>query len=298
MSQKNRLQSGGRIDRSKALTFTYNGRQYKGYKGDSVASALLANGVDIVGRSFKYSRPRGIVAAGAEEPNAVLQVGVTEATQVPNVRATQQELFDGLVCGATNGWPSAESDMMAAFGKVGGKMMPPGFYYKTFMFPQSMWETYEKFIRKAAGLGRAPLVNDPDEYDNMNQHCDVLVVGGGAAGLMAALTAARSGARVIIADEQDEFGGHLLSSRERIGGKPAADWAAEIVDELAKMPDVMMLSRSTVNGYHDHNFLTIHERRTDHIADKAPEGQIRQRMHRVRAHWVVLATGAHERRGC
>ncbi|MBS98314.1 MAG: sarcosine oxidase subunit alpha [Oceanospirillaceae bacterium] len=295
MSQKNRLQSGGRIDRSKALTFTYNGRQYKGYKGDSVASALLANGVDIVGRSFKYSRPRGIVAAGAEEPNAVLQVGVTEATQVPNVRATQQELFDGLVCGATNGWPSAESDMMAAFGKVGGKMMPPGFYYKTFMFPQSMWETYEKFIRKAAGLGRAPLVNDPDEYDNMNQHCDVLVVGGGAAGLMAALTAARSGARVIIADEQDEFGGHLLSSRERIGGKPAADWAAEIVDELAKMPDVMMLSRSTVNGYHDHNFLTIHERRTDHIADKAPEGQIRQRMHRVRAHWVVLATGAHER---
>lgn len=295
MSQKNRLQSGGRIDRSKALTFTYNGRQYKGYQGDTVASALLANGVDIVGRSFKYSRPRGIVAAGAEEPNAILQVGATEATQVPNVRATQQELFDGLVCSATNGWPSAETDFMSILGKVGGKMMPPGFYYKTFMYPQSMWETYEKFIRKAAGLGRSPLENDPDEYDNVNQHCDLLVVGAGPAGLMAALTAARSGARVIIADEQNEFGGHLLASRERIDGKPAVEWVQAVVEELAGYPDVMLLPRATVNGYHDHNFLTIHERRTDHIADRAPDGQIRQRLHRVRAHWVVLATGAHER---
>lgn len=295
MSQKNRLQSGGRIDRSKALTFTYNGRQYKGYKGDSIASALLANGVDIVGRSFKYSRPRGIVAAGAEEPNAVLQVGNTEATQVPNVRATQQELFDGLVCSATNGWPSAESDFMSILGKVGGKMMPPGFYYKTFMYPQSMWETYEKFIRKAAGFGRSPLENDPDQYDIINQHCDLMVVGAGPAGLMTALTAARSGARVIIADEQSEFGGYLLSSRELIDGKPASEWVAAVVEELSGYPDVLLLPRATVNGYHDHNFLTIHERRTDHIADRAPDGQVRQRMHRVRAHWVTLATGAHER---
>ncbi|MBR9883531.1 MAG: sarcosine oxidase subunit alpha [Oceanospirillales bacterium] len=295
MSQKNRLQSGGRIDRSKALTFTYNGRQYKGYQGDTIASALLANGVDIVARSFKYSRPRGIVAAGAEEPNAVLQVGATEATQVPNVRATQQELYDGLVCGATNGWPSVESDMMGLMGKVGGNMMPPGFYYKTFMYPQSMWKTYEKFIRMAAGLGRAPKEVDQDEYDAVNQHCDLMVVGAGPAGLMAALTAARSGARVIIADEQSEFGGHLLSSRERIGGKSAADWVADIVEELASYPDVLMLPRSTVNGYHDHNFLTINENRSDYKGDKAPAGQVRQRMHRVRAHWVVLATGAHER---
>ncbi|KEA63732.1 Sarcosine oxidase alpha subunit [Marinobacterium lacunae] len=295
MSQKNRLQSGGRIDRSKALTFTYNGRQYKGYQGDTIASALLANGVDIVARSFKYSRPRGIVAAGAEEPNAVLQVGATEATQVPNVRATQQELYDGLVCGATNGWPSVESDMMGLMGKVGGNMMPPGFYYKTFMYPQSMWKTYEKFIRMAAGLGRAPKEVDQDEYDAVNQHCDLMVVGAGPAGLMAALTAARSGARVIIADEQSEFGGHLLSSRERIGGKSAADWVADIVEELASYPDVLMLPRSTVNGYHDHNFLTINENRSDYKGDKAPADQVRQRMHRVRAHWVVLATGAHER---
>ncbi|GGO84641.1 sarcosine oxidase subunit alpha [Marinobacterium nitratireducens] len=295
MSQKNRLASGGRIDRSKPLRFKYNGREYQGYQGDTLASALLANGVDVIGRSFKYSRPRGIVAAGAEEPNAVLQLGATEATQVPNVRATQQELFGGLVSSATNGWPNADMDLMSYVGKVGGRMMPPGFYYKTFMYPQSMWETYEKFIRKAAGLGRSPLENDPDTYDKINHHCDVMIVGAGPAGLAAALVAARSGARVILADEQNEFGGSLLHSREKINGRPAANWVAETVAELEKHPEVLLLPRSTVNGYHDHNFLTIHQRCTDHVADQAPKGQVRQRMHRVRANWVVLATGAHER---
>jgi sarcosine oxidase subunit alpha len=295
MIQKNRLQSGGRIDRSKALTFTYNGKQYQGFEGDTLASAMLANGIDVVGRSFKYSRPRGIVAAGAEEPNAVMQLGATEATQVPNVRATQQELFDGLVSGATNGWPSVDTDFMGVVGKVGGKLMPPGFYYKTFMYPQSMWETYEKFIRKAAGLGRSSLENDPDSYEKINQHCDVLVVGAGPAGLTAALTAGRAGARVILADEQSEFGGSLLSSRETLDGTEAIRWVEKVTAELAGMKDVMLLPRSTVNGYHDHNFLTIHQRNTDHISDKAPAGQARQTLHRVRAKWVVLATGAHER---
>ncbi|WP_205956561.1 sarcosine oxidase subunit alpha family protein [Pantoea stewartii] len=295
MSQKNRLPSGGRINRSSTLTFTWNGKPYQGYEGDTVASALLANGIDIVGRSFKYSRPRGIVAAGAEEPNAVLQLGATEATQVPNVRATQQALYDGLVCSATNGWPSVESDLMSLVGNLGGKVMPPGFYYKTFMYPQSMWPTYEKFIRKAAGLGRAPREKDPDIYDAMNQHCDLMVVGGGPAGLMAALAAGRSGARVILADEQDEFGGHLLASRELIDGKPAMEWVNKVVAELATMPEVTLLTRATVNGYHDHNFLTVNENRTDYKGDRAAAAQVRQRMHRVRAHWVVLATGAQER---
>lgn len=295
MTQQNRLQSGGRIERNKPLTFSYNGKSYKGFEGDTLASAMLANGIDVVGRSFKYSRPRGIVAAGPEEPNAVLQLGATEATQVPNVRATQQELFDGLVSNATNGWPNADMDLMGYVGKVGGRMMPPGFYYKTFMYPQSMWESYEKFIRKAAGLGRSPLENDPDTYDHLNQHADVMIVGAGPAGLSAALQAARSGARVLIADEQSEFGGSLLHSNELIDDKPATQWVAETVAELSSFDNVLMLPRSTVNGYHDHNFLTIHERRTDHIADKAPMGQVRQRMHRVRAKWVVLATGAHER---
>lgn len=295
MSQVNRLSNGGRIDRSKVLSFSFNGQSYQGYAGDTLAAALLANGVDIVGRSFKYSRPRGIYAAGAEEPNAVLQIGATEATQIPNVRATQQALYGGLVATSTNGWPSVNTDVMGILGKVGGKLMPPGFYYKTFMYPQSFWMTYEKYIRKAAGLGRSPLENDPDTYDYMNQHCDVLVVGAGPAGLAAALAAARTGARVILADEQEEFGGSLLDSRENLDGKAAAEWVATVIAELKSMPEVTLLPRATVNGYHDHNFLTIHERLTDHLGDRAPIGQVRQRMHRIRAKRVVLATGTHER---
>ncbi|SFT61966.1 sarcosine oxidase subunit alpha [Pseudomonas marincola] len=295
MSQVNRLTNGGRIDRSQPLNFSFNGQSYQGFAGDSLAAALLANGVDIVGRSFKYSRPRGIVAAGSEEPNAILQIGSTEEAQIPNVRATQQALYSGLVATSTNGWPSVNTDMMGILGKVGGKMMPPGFYYKTFMYPQNLWLTYEKYIRKAAGLGRAPTEVDPDSYDYLNQHCDVLVVGAGPAGLAAALAAGRSGARVILADEQEEFGGSLLDTRELLDGKPAAEWAAEALAELQGMPEVTLLLRATVNGYHDHNFLTIHQRMTDHIGEVAPMGMVRQRMHRVRAKRVVLATGAHER---
>ncbi|TLX53856.1 sarcosine oxidase subunit alpha [Stutzerimonas nosocomialis] len=300
MSQKNRLPRGGRIDRTRPLDFTFNGQRFQGCAGDSLASALLANGVDIVGRSFKYSRPRGIVAAGAEEPNAVLQIGASEATQIPNVRATQQALYDGLVASSTNGWPSVDTDLMGIFGKVGGKLMPPGFYYKTFMYPSSLWMTYEKYIRKAAGLGRAPLENDPDIYDHMNRHCDVLVVGAGPAGLAAALAAGRSGARVILADEGEAFGGSLLDTRETLDGKPAADWVEQVLAELSSLPEVTLLPRATVNGYHDHNFLTIHQRLADHLGETAPRGALaqqlpRQRMHRVRAGRVVLATGAHER---
>lgn len=295
MSQVNRLPKGGRVERGQPLTFTFNGQNYQGYAGDTLASALLANGVDVVGRSFKYSRPRGIVAAGAEEPNAILQLGSTEQAQVPNIRATQQALYGGLVASSTNGWPSVNTDLMGILGKVGGGMMPPGFYYKTFMYPQNLWLTYEKYIRKAAGLGRSPTEVDPDIYDHLNQHCDVLVVGAGPAGLAAALAAGRSGARVILADEQEEFGGSLLDTRETLDGKPAAEWVAKALAELAGLPEVTLLPRATVNGYHDHNFLTIHQRLTDHLGEVAPRGQARHRVHRVRAKRVVLAAGAHER---
>ena len=293
MTQINRLATGGRVNRDRPLSFKWRGKTLTGYEGDTLASALLANGVSVVARSFKYSRPRGIVAAGAEEPNAIMQLGATEATQIPNVRATQQALYDGLVAAPTSGWPSLRFDLMGLVGQVAGKAMPPGFYYKTFMFPQSLWMTYEKFIRRAAGFGRAPRERDPDQYDKVNDHCDVLIVGGGPAGLMAALVAAKSGARVIIADEQEEFGGQLLSSHEFIDGRNAAEWVASVVEELVLCEDVQLLSRSTVNGYHDHNFLTIHERLTDHLGTNS--GSVRQRLHRVRAKWVILATGAHER---
>ncbi len=297
MTQKNRLSSSknrGRINYKKPLTFTYGKKTYSGYEGDTVASALLANGVDIVGRSFKYSRPRGIVAAGAEEPNAILQMGATEATQVPNVRATQQELFDGLVCRATNGWPSEDFDLMSYVGKVGGNIMSPGFYYKTFMYPQSMWKNYEKVIRKAAGFGRAPQEPDPDVYDHIHRHCDVLIVGAGPSGLAAAAALAGTDLRVVIADEQSEFGGSLLHSSELIDEQYPQMWVERICTQLREAGNIVCLPRSTVNGYHDHNFLTIHERCSDHLADQASH-QVRQRMHRVRAQWVILATGAHER---
>ncbi|TDR56834.1 heterotetrameric sarcosine oxidase alpha subunit [Halomonas ventosae] len=299
LKQPNRLREGGRIDRARTLSFTFNGKRYQGHAGDTLASALLANGVDIVNRSFKYSRPRGIVAAGAEEPNALVQLGSTEAAQVPNVRATQQALFDGLTAQSTNGWPNVQRDVMSLVGKLGGRFMPPGFYYKTFMAPASMWMTYEKYIRKGAGLGRSPMERDPDSYDHLNQHCDLLVVGAGPAGLAAALTAARGGGRVILCDEQEEMGGSLLDSRELLDHQPAARWAEQVVTELAGLDNVTLLPRTTANGYHDHHFVTLHERCTEHLGETAPtvDGYrpTRSRMHRVRAGQVLLATGAHER---
>ncbi|WP_182058432.1 2Fe-2S iron-sulfur cluster-binding protein, partial [Pantoea sp. ME81] len=299
MSQVNRLKQGGRIDRSRKITFTFNGKTLEGFVGDTLASALIANGIDVVNRSFKYSRPRGIVAAGAEEPNAVVQLGGAEQEQIPNVRATQQALYQGLVAASTNGWPNVDRDLMGVVGKIGGRFMPPGFYYKTFKQPASMWKTYEKYIRKGAGLGRSPTVADPDIYDHFNQHCDVLVIGAGPAGLAAALAAGRSGVRVILVDEQEEMGGSLLDSREIIDEKGAALWARDVLQTLQALDNVQLLAKTTANGYHDHNFVTLLERRTDHLSITAPaikgHKQARQRMHRVRAGRVVLATGAHER---
>jgi sarcosine oxidase subunit alpha len=290
--QSRRLPEGGRIDRGKPLRFSFNGTTLQGFAGDTLASALLANGVDVVGRSFKYGRPRGIVGHGAEEPNAIVQLG-RGAQTVPNLRATQVELYAGLEARSVGGWPSVDFDLKGLLGLF-GRLLPPGFYYKTFMRPKKLWLTYERFIRKAAGLGTVPTAADPDSYDKLNQHCDVLVVGAGPAGLCAALEAARAGARVILADEQQEFGGTLLATGARIGGQPAGDWVAAAVRELDGCENVTLLPRSTGFGYYDHNFLAILERRSDHLGLVSPD-QARQRLHRVRAKQVVLATGAIER---
>jgi len=297
--QYNRLSAGGRIDRSQPCNFTFAGRPLSGFAGDTLASALLANGIDIVGRSFKYGRPRGIMCAGVEEPNAIMQVGTRigkeAASTVPNIKATEQCLYDGLVAEPVNGWPSAEFDIMGLIGKLAGHLMTPGFYYKTFMFPKSRWETYERFIRKAAGLGRAPEAVDPDAYDHVNHHVDVLVVGGGPAGLAATHAAAAKGLRVMLVDERAEFGGSLLQADETIDGQAPMDWVASVVAELASQEDVTLLPRSTAFGYHDHGFVTIREKRGDHALHAAAVAATRQRMHRVRAASVVLASGAHER---
>jgi sarcosine oxidase subunit alpha len=290
-SEQHRLDRGGRIDRRQPLRFTFDGAGYEGYAGDTLASALLANGVHLVGRSFKYHRPRGIVAAGAEEPNALVQLGQGARTE-PNVRATQVELYDNLSAASQNCWPSVRFDLWALNGIL-GPLFPAGFYYKTFMWPQSWWRrVYERLIRRAAGLGRAPAAPDPDRYEHMHAHCDVLVVGAGPAGLMAALAAGRSGARVILVDEQPELGGALLS--EPID-HPAAAWLRSVAAELETCAELRVLTRTTAFGYYDHNFLGLLERVTDHLPAGAAPHLPRQRLWKVRARQVVLATGALER---
>ena len=285
--QVHRLAAGGRIDRDQVRDFTFDGRALQGFAGDTLASALLANGVDFVGRSFKYVRPRGIVGHGAEEPNAIVQVGAG-ASCVPNLRATQAELYDGLEACSTG-----SSVLQRAVGAF-GRYLPAGFYYKTFMSSPRAWMAWERVLRHAAGFGKTPDAADPDTYDRMNQHCDVLVVGAGPAGLSAALEAARSGARVLIADEQSEFGGSLLAETRALGGESAAAWLDGTLAELDASANVEVLPRSTVSGYYDHNFLTIVERRSDHLGPGSVAGT-RERLHRVRAEQVVLATGAIER---
>ena len=286
VGQPRRLASGGRIDRSRSVRFWFDGVAMEGYAGDTLASALLAAGVDVVGRSFKYGRPRGIFGHGAEEPSAIVTLG-SGAASVPNLRATQIELYDGL---------EAHSAAAGAkrFAGVFGQLMPAGFYYKMFMVPRRLWMTWEQVLRRAAGLGTVPSGADPDRYDKVNQHCDVLVAGGGASGLMAALAAGRAGARVLLVDEQAEFGGSLLASTSTIDGITAAQWVAQAIAELQSLPSLTLLPRSTVFGCYDHNFLGVLERCTDHLGPSAPAG-VRQRLHRIRAQCIVLATGAVER---
>ncbi|MBT9552504.1 MAG: sarcosine oxidase subunit alpha family protein [Hydrogenophaga sp.] len=287
-----RLSTGGRIDRRRSLNFSFNGRAYQGLEGDTLASALLANGVSMVARSWKYHRPRGILSAGVEEPNALVQL-FDGARTVPNARMTEVSLVEGLNARSIHAKPSIEFDTGAVNGWF-SRLIPAGFYYKTFMASQAAWHFFEKHIRAASGLGHSPSEADPDRYEKRFAHCDVLVVGAGIAGLAAALAAGRSGARVVLCDEQAEAGGWLLSSDESVDGQPAVQWVAKALAELAALPDVTVLPRTTAFGYQDHDLVTLVERRADHLsAEQAPV--FRERLWRVRAKQVVIATGAHER---
>jgi sarcosine oxidase subunit alpha len=288
-----RLAQGGLIDRTSPLNFSFDGRVMQGFAGDTLASALVANGVKLVGRSFKYHRPRGILTAGAEEPNALVTLR-TGARAEPNTRATTAQLFDGLVATSQNRWPSLELDLMS-INQWAAPLLAAGFYYKTFMWPAAFWEkVYEPLIRRAAGLGALSGLADPDIYDRDHVFCDLLVIGAGPAGLAAALTAGRAGLRVVIADEDWRPGGRLLCERRVIEDAPGHAWAETAAEELTSLGNVRYLARTSVFGLYDGREYGAVERLTDHLPS-APVGRPRQRLWKIVAKRTLLATGAIER---
>ena len=293
MSQEFRISSGGLIDRSKEISFIFNGKKYNGYKGDTLASALLANGVHLIGRSFKYHRPRGIIAAGVEDANGKVQLYKDNITE-PNVNVTEVELVEGLRIESQNCWPSVNFDV-GGINNFLNRFFPAGFYYKTFMWPKSFWyHVYEPLIRKAAGMGKASLDPDPDRYEHQYEHCDILVVGSGPSGIASALSAAKNGASVILAEDKARFGGSLLTDNVTIGNKNGDEWVEDSISELKSMPNVIVKKRSQVFGYYDHNMLVMFERCKDHLND--PEAYTpRQRLWYIRAKHVLISTGSIER---
>ncbi|WP_297538230.1 sarcosine oxidase subunit alpha family protein [Roseovarius sp.] len=292
MTQVNRL-AGGLIDRSRTISFRFDDKWMKGHPGDTLASALLANGVRLMGRSFKYHRPRGPLSAGSEEPNAIVELR-DGARREPNTRATTAELFDGLTAQSQNRWPSLAFDALAINDRL-SNFFAAGFYYKTFMWPAAFWEKlYEPIIRRAAGLGSLSLQADPDSYDKGYLHCDLLIIGAGPAGLAAALTAGESGLNVILADEDSLPGGRLNIETYGLGQQSGADWAAEATERLAALPNVRLMTRTTVLGAFDHGIYGALERVSDHLP-VPPEGKPRQILWRIYSRRAILAAGATER---
>ncbi|GHE00357.1 sarcosine oxidase subunit alpha [Defluviimonas sp. 20V17] len=287
-----RLSSGGRlIDRTKALEFTFNGKRLRGFSGDTLASALLGADQMLLGRSFKYHRPRGLVAAGVEEPNALVNLGQGSRLE-PNQRTTTTEVFDGLSATSQNHWPSLEFDIGALNGLV-ARFLPAGFYYKTFIHPRAAWKhLFEPLIRQSAGLGRAPVERDADRYEYFYAFCDVLVIGGGIAGLQAALVAGAAGARVLVLEQTAHWGGRAPVDGVQIDGRPADDWIRNAVEALERMENVTVRTRVTGAGVYDHGYVLADEKVADHTPG---DGRPKHRLWRIRAGRIVTATGAIER---
>ena len=290
-----RLQNNKNLNQTKKIGFTFDGKKYYGFEGDTLASALLSNGVHLFGRSFKYHRPRGIISAGCEEPNGIVQLEINEFTE-PNRRATEVVLYEGLVAKSQNRWPSLNYDL-GAINDLLSPFFPAGFYYKTFMWPPKFWKTYEYFIRRAAGLGHAPKKDDPHKYEHYHYHCDTLIVGSGVSGLYAAKIAAAKNLKVLLVEQEDQLGGAILSSNNhenKINTNSQTEWKNKILDELKKLKNVTIITSTTLFAYMHYNYLlAIQDLQPNNGKNK--KNSIRQVVWKIRAKKVILATGSIER---
>ena len=285
------------IDQTNRIAFKFDGRTLYGFKGDTLASALLANDIHLVGRSFKYHRPRGIMTCGSEEPNAIVQVGNDPSMTEPNTRATEIELYEGLEAMSQNCWPSVNFDI-GAVNNFFSPLIPAAFYYKTFMWPASFWEKYEYFIRKSAGLGKSPTEPDIDIYDHRYLHCDVLVVGGGISGIIAAKKAAQNNLKTVLIDDKNYLGGTTLFQQNecyKINNFYSNEWLKKEIESLKSFQNLSIKTRTTLAAYHSYNYLLARENLTDHLSLDEKKGKIRQRLWKIRAKKVIISTGAMER---
>ena len=297
MIESLRVKSSEFIDESFKISFKFNKKKYYGFKGDTLASALLANNVHLVGRSFKYHRPRGIMTSGSEEPNAIVQVNDNTNRTEPNVRATELEIYEGLEASSQNCWPSVKFDI-GGINNLISSFLPAGFYYKTFMWPASFWEKYEYFIRHSAGLGKSPTKIDPDIYDHRYIHCDVLVVGAGISGILAAKNAAKNNLKTLLLDEKNVLGGTTIyqdTEFNKIENESASNWLKKEIKELKNIKNLEVKTRTSVAAFHSYNYLLARENLTDHLENKDKKNKIRQRLLKIRAKKVILATGSLER---
>ena len=286
------------VDQTNRISFKFDGKTYFGFKGDTLASALLSNGIHLVGRSFKYHRPRGIMTCGSEEPNAICQINPGTDLTEPNVRATEIELYEGLEASSQNCWPNVNFDI-GGINNIISPFIPAGFYYKTFMWPKSFWKNiYEPLIRKSAGLGKSPTLPDPDLYDHKHIHCDVLVIGGGISGIIAAKIAAKSGSNTILIDDKNTLGGSTIFQNNenfKINDEISKDWLFKEIEELKKLKNLTIKTRTSVAAYHSYNYLLAKENLTDHLSKNNKTSNIRQRLWKIRSNKVIIASGAIER---
>ena len=297
MTNNLRVKSSKFIDETYKISFKFNNKTYYGYKGDTLASALLANNIHLVGRSFKYHRPRGIMTAGSEEPNAIVQLHKNTSRTEPNVRATEIEIYEGLEASSQNCWPSVNFDI-GGINNFLSPVLPAGFYYKTFMWPASFWEKYEYFIRKSAGLGKSPTEPDPDIYEHKYIHCDVLVIGAGISGIIAAKTSAKNGFKTLLLDEKPYLGGSTIyqnSEHFKINNQISSSWLDKEINEIKKIDNLEIKTRTSVAAFHGYNFLLARENLTDHLPLHQRDEKVRHRLLKIRAKKVISATGSLER---